>query len=201
MTMPTVPTKTREEWLTDAGVWFMEDILEDDKNTPWRVSVGWPKGVRGSKGGAVLGCCHPRSHSTDQHNELFISPTTDNSVSVLATLAHELIHAYDDCKSGHKGAFKRLALKCGLEGKMTATTAGAELQEALEWYVQENGEMPHAAMTDEQAKPKQGTRMIKVTCDHCDDFTVRASRKVVDAWQLSDSTSCPICTNPLNFEA
>ncbi len=46
---------------------------------------------------------------------------------MLVSLLHELIHAADDCASGHKGAFAEVATRLGFEGPMTQTPPGLDL--------------------------------------------------------------------------
>jgi hypothetical protein len=193
---------TREEWLTLAALWIMQDMIlpvshNKDSIPDWRVSVGYPKGSRGGKNTAI-GACHPTSHSSDNTCEVFISPACEDSMQVLETLAHEMIHVENNCRDGHTGPFKRLALEIGLTGKMTATVAGQELREAFEWWLSENGNIPHAKMYDDKRK-KQSTRMIKVHCTHCEKFTARASRTVATNWQNTEDM-CPICQQTLTFE-
>jgi hypothetical protein len=40
---------------------------------------------------------------------------------MLVSLLHELIHAADDCASGHKGAFAEAVTRFGFQGPMTQT--------------------------------------------------------------------------------
>src|SRR5262249_53310025 len=95
-----------------------------------RVSCGWPR-AQGGKGSHAIGQCFARCASRDTTSEIFISPALDNPVEVGAVLIHELIHAWDDCRHGHRGPFRKAALAVGLQGKMRATIAGPKLQERL----------------------------------------------------------------------
>lgn len=45
----------------------------------------------------------------DGINQIFISPVLDEPMTVLETLAHELVHAIDDCKSGHGAEFQKIS--------------------------------------------------------------------------------------------
>lgn len=157
---------TRENWLNLAAESILDRHLMPIVELPkpsYRVSVGWPVGSRGSKNGTI-GQCFVRSVSSDQHNEIFIIPSIDDSLKVLDVLTHELIHAIDDCESGHRGFFAATARKVGLTGKMTATVAGEELAAKLQVIIEELGEIPHAALNYEGGRKKQTTRNVKVHC-------------------------------------
>ena len=120
------PARTREEWLRE-GIRRLRPLFKAiDVEIPKdvRVSIGFgPTGAR-QENGIILGVTAARVLSEDSVNEIFISPEDATATSMLATLAHELIHAWDDCKSGHKGEFKRVATALGLEGRMTHTQPG-----------------------------------------------------------------------------
>lgn len=184
----TAPAYTREAWLLDAAN-ALRPLFEalGEEVPALRVSVGWPGG-RGKKGN-VIGQCWSKSSSTDEVAALFISPVMVEPVEILAVLAHEIVHAIDDCQSGHRGRFAKIAKGLGLEGPMTATTAGAELKETLEDIANDLGEFPHAAMTGGgtgSGPKKQGTRMLKVECPD-DGYVVRTTAK----WLAMGTPTCP----------
>jgi hypothetical protein len=186
--METIYT-TREEWLTVAVDALSEVFKAIDVKLPAvRVSVGWPGG-RGNKN-AVIGQCWASAAAADKVAQLFVSPRLDDAVQVLAVLTHELVHAVDDCKSGHKGAFTKIAKGVGLTGKMTATVASEELASKLGLIASALGDYPHAALTDiggAEGPKKQGTRMLKVECAEGSGYTVRMTRTWID------SVGCPVC--------
>mgnify|MGYP003677205383 CR=1 FL=1 len=172
----------REQWLIAAAdklsaVVFSSEIVPANI----RYSCGWPGG--GSKNSRIGECWYPGA-SADASHEIFISPTIADAVRVLDILAHEMIHAICGPEAGHKGPFKRVALKIGLTGKMTATTAGPELLETLESIASDLGEYPHAEMST-SGKKKQTTRMIKAECA-C-GYTIRLSR----TWAQLVGATCP----------
>ena len=184
---------TREEWLV-SGVGLLQDRVfkQADLEIPIDVKVacGFPASNAKAGKNQAIGVCHPRSHSDDKVNEIFINPCEADSVKVLDILAHELIHAIDDCKNGHKKAFKDMAVAVGLTGKMTATVASPELKEILEKMVAEIGKYPHAKI-DTSQKKKQTTRQKKVECSSCEGIFY-TSRKHLQA--LSDYSPCPFCS-------
>lgn len=204
MTAATAPKfATREEWLV-AAVEALRPRFELVGATipAVRVSVGWPGG-RGKKN-SVIGQCWAASASTDSVAQVFISPVLDATVGtpakdgasgtegVLDVLVHELVHAVDDNKSGHKGEFTKLAKALGLTGKMTATVAGPELAEHLNGLANTLGAYPHAAITagadGADGPSKQGTRMLKVECAEGSGYVVRMTRKWLDEY---GTPTCP----------
>jgi len=184
----TAPTTTREAWLLEAAALLRPLFAEAGAELPaLRVSVGWPGG-RGKKA-TTIGQCWSKAAASDEVAQLFISPVLEDAVQILATLVHELVHAVDDCQSGHRGAFAKLAKAVGLEGPMTATHAGEELKAALEEIVSSLGDFPHAAMLAGGASSgpkKQSTRMLKVECP-ADGYIVRTTAK----WLELGVPTCP----------
>lgn len=174
-----VQEETREGWLDRAVESLREHVFEPQGEhvPPVRVSVGWPKGGRGNK---TIGQCWAAQAASDEVSQVFISPVLDNVAEVLETLVHELVHAVDNCESGHRGEFKRIATAVGLEGKMTSTHAGAELLSTLMMVSEEVGPYPHAALTPAlSGVRKQGTRMLKLECPE-DGYIVRTTQKWLD---------------------
>jgi hypothetical protein len=103
---------TREEWLLA----MTEEIrpLFAAVNAPLperlRVSCGWPssRGLASpSSKNRTIGQCWPTEFSADETPEVFISPYLADAVQVAAVLVYELIHAFDNCRNGHKGLFAR----------------------------------------------------------------------------------------------
>lgn len=168
---------TREEWLKAAISQIDREVFPGITMPEIQVSVGWPGG--GSRR-TRIGECWSTSAAGDGVAQVFISPTLEDAPKVLATLTHEMIHAIDDCENGHKAPFKRMALAAGLEGKMTATTAGEVLKAKLKIIADDLGTYPHAALTLSASGTKtQGTRMLKLEAECC-GYTVRTTRKWVD---------------------
>lgn len=176
---------TREEWLLTAAHRLGE--LHSLPLPLLRVSCGFPSRKATGKLRAI-GECWPIERTRDGVVQIFISPLLDDpaaSSGVLATLLHELCHAADGCRSGHRGNFGVLARACGLEGKLTATHAGAELLERLNALTLSLGPYPHAAV-DPISIRKQTTRLCKVVCPGC-GYTARITRK----WLEVGLPTCP----------
>lgn len=168
-------TKTREAWL-EGAVKALGPLFTSAGETipPVRVSVGWPGG-RGSKS-STIGQCWASVTASDAVPQVFISPVLVDPIRVLDVLAHELVHAVDDCQSQHKGKFVKIARAIGLEGKPTATVASPALIERLAKIVDKLGPYPHAALSTDSGK-KQTTRLLKVQCAEDSGYCVRVTRK------------------------
>ena len=171
-------TVTREAWLNQAleklRPWF-EDRAGVAIPQDARVSVGFPGGGSARK---RIGECWARSQSKDKVNEIFISPVLHDPVRMLDVLAHEAVHATDDCQSGHKKEFKRVATAIGLEGKMTATVAGDELKREIERIIKALPPLTHGAL-DLSTRKKQPTRLVKLECDGC-GMIIRTTAKWIE---------------------
>jgi hypothetical protein len=191
----TAKYSTREEWLIAAVEALAPIFAEVNETLPTvRVSVGWPGG-NGRKN-SVIGQCWSTAASADGVAQLFISPVLDDGSRVVDVLAHELIHAIDDCTSGHKGRFAKIAKAIGLEGKMTATVAGFELKKQLDVIVDGLGDYPHAALVNPgEGIKKQSTRMLKVECAEGSGYVVRMTRKWLDEY---GTPACPCHGEPMN---
>src|SRR5690606_31712113 len=126
--------------------------------------------------------------SRDQHHEIFISPTLDDTTEVLSTLLHEMVHVAVGLACGHVGPFKVCATDLGLVGPMTSTFASADLVKFFERKIEKRiGKYPHAsieAMTN--FVRKQPTRLVKAKCGGC-GYTIRSTMK----WLLLAVPSCP----------
>lgn len=189
----------REHWLLEAAK-RIQPLIEEHagREMPkYRLSVGWP-----SRGGLavrrpVIGQCWQGIVSPEGFSELFISPMLGDEMTVLGTIAHELVHTIDEGKSGHKGRFVRLVRSIGLAGKPTATVPGEEFKKLMAPVIEELGKYPHAGMTANPNAKVQSTRMIKVFCvaDEC-GYTTRLTRK----WLEKGAPICPVHYVPMITE-
>ncbi len=174
---------TREEWLnklTDAlRIVFQAAGGEIPENV--RSTCGWPSQGAKAKKKRRLGECWDAESSGDQHFEIFISPLMEDGGEVAGTLVHELCHAALGIEAGHKAPFKKLATALGLEGKMTATTVGEELQMLLAQLIEEIGPYPHAKLVYSSSPKKQTTRMVLVRCPKLEcGYQVRTTKKWIE---------------------
>lgn len=181
------PSELRQAWLEQAvkqlrpyfKIWgaTIPDTL--------RVSIGFTSTRK------HIGECYYSTASSDGHREIFVSPVVADSAGLLGTLAHELCHAALPDGEGHGKAFRALATRIGLEGKMTATTTGERLKVWVDAFIGDWGEYPAGSITRSSMK-KQKTYLVKVECLSC-GYVARTTSK----W-LEDIGS-PLCA--CNHEA
>lgn len=132
---------SRQSWLEAAVLKAIPIFQRHGYTVPeLRISCGFPStGIRGSR----VGECWPTHISADGVNEIFISPLIDDSVEVIGIILHELVHAVDNCKSGHGTNFKKIATAIGLTGKMIHAYPDEELTVVVRAIVNEIGPYPH----------------------------------------------------------
>lgn len=177
--------KTREQWL-QAGVKELTKLFKKHgfEVPEVRVSVGWPGG-RGKKSG-VVGQCFPSIMADDEVAQIFVSPAVSDSLNVIATLAHEIVHAIDDCQSGHKNGFVKIAKAIGFLPKYTSSSnREPSLDEELQKIVDKLGPFPHAAIREGERPAVQKTYMAKVIpsaeCPDCDpEYKLRMTQKWIE---------------------
>jgi hypothetical protein len=148
-----------------------------------RISVGFPKGTKGS-GSHKHGQCFHSDASADQTAEVFISPELDDPAEVLAILTHQLVHVALGPDAGHGKEYGAVARALGLTGPLTDTTPSAELAATLRAVADELGPYPHAQLAPGAdggigGPKKQGTRMLKIECDSC-GMVARTTQKWLD---------------------
>jgi hypothetical protein len=177
---PAPDNAQREAWLSRAVGALAPIYTEHDRDVPpVRVTCGWPS-VQGLRNGnARVGECWDGESAEDGVPQVFISPVLRDTVKVLATLAHELVHAIVGNDEGHTGAFAKLARAIGLEGKLTATHAGEALEARLREIAERLGDYPHAALRPRVKETKQTTRLRKASCPEC-ECIIRITAKWID---------------------
>jgi len=171
----------REQWLTECMNKLRPTFIEAGFTLPEKIraSCSWPSKSGLAQKKRRIGEAWSAKNSGDNSFEVFISPVLKDPIDVAAVLVHELAHCAVGLEDGHKGNFPKCAKRMGLEGKMTATTAGEELRKKLEVLAVEIGSYPHAELKHSNAPPKQSTRMLKVLCKDC-GCVVRMTRKWLD---------------------
>lgn len=187
---------TREDWLGAAAV-LISAVLADlaDIELPsYRVTCGWPSKSGTSKKNRRIGECWNAAASDDAHAEVFISPMEADALTVVAILAHELIHAGLPVGTGHKGPFVKAAKAIGFLKPFTQLKTSDALNAWAQDIVNALPAYPHARLNPaaEGEKKTQTTRMIKAVCEEIYDgetcgYQVRLTRKWID------SVGAPIC--------
>lgn len=135
----------REQWLMCAVDHILPIFEGAGYSVPAvKVSVGFPStGATGRH----LGQCWSTKSAIDGINQIFIAPHLQTPFDFLDTLVHELVHAVDDCQSGHGDNFKKIALDVGLKGPMRSAGAGESLKQDLIRIVESLGSFPHSRLS------------------------------------------------------
>jgi hypothetical protein len=200
--MKTQKTKiTREQWLVQAVEIITPLFKEQGHKVPKvRASCGWPSSRGLSSKKPAIGECWSSKCSSDGVHEIFISPRlsdADSQGGVLATLVHEVVHAAVGLENKHNKVFRKCAIAVGLEGKMTATTAGEALMVRIKEWSSALGDYPHAKINPAfRPTAKQTTRLIKAECPKC-GYNVRVTRKWLDE---AGAPLCPCSSEPMKFD-
>lgn len=194
--------QTREQWLNACATEIREQFRDIflghfgeeglDHLEHLKVSTGFP-----SRGGLskVIGECWKSKASEDEvTHHIFINPRLTDLVEVVATLAHEMVHAADDGEHQHKGPFLKAVREMGLEGKATATFAGVAFAEWARGLDPKLGQYPHTALVPLATAKKQTTRQLKAEADCC-GYVIRLTKK----WAEIGMPSCP-CGNEFILE-
>lgn len=152
-----------------------------------RFAIAFPS--TGRNGGRIGELWHSTT-SDDGNFELIVRADIAHPVEVLGVLVHELIHAALPIEAGHGKLYKAAAIKIGLQGKMIHALPGPLLTPRLTEIAEALGPLPHARLNIERGatnkgpadRPKkQGTRMLKATCEGAGPcgYTVRLTAKWV----------------------
>ncbi|WP_433434538.1 hypothetical protein [Nonomuraea sp. CA-141351] len=211
-------SKTREAWLHKAAAIFRPRFEGIGMPLPEKLhlSVGFGPDGHGGENAMIRGVCISKAGSEDGVNHVYISPELGDTAVVLAVLLHELIHAADDCQSGHRGAFAEGATRLGLMSPMTTATPSIELAAELMTIAETLGDYPHGKvlisrdrrrkLVDPSGQPmppqsegplssgpkKQSARLLKAACNQADcvakGYTVRVTAK----WLAIGAPMCPM---------
>lgn len=180
---------TREEWLR-AAIKVLDVRVFSKAGYPLppvATSVGFPSTMGISKKRRCLGECWKRIASDDGINQIFLNPTLNSAHEVVDVLVHELVHAVDDCASGHGSTFRKICKAVGLtDGTPASAAAGADLVPVIEEICKDIGEFPHATLRPSEHDKKQTTRMRKIECPKC-GYTCRTTSK----WAEIGMPVCP----------
>jgi hypothetical protein len=184
--MKTTAPITREQWL-EAAVAVFAEMNPAATLPPDKVSCSWPGGGSARK---RIGECWSRASSSAKVNEIFISPRLEEPARVVSVLVHELAHAIDDCKNGHKAAYVAVGKSLGLTGKPTQMELPDSVAKVLaDAVIAKAGAFPHRKL-DMSKRKKKGTYMLKCECTSCKAIW-RLTAKVIA--QVDGEMSCPIC--------
>ena len=160
----------REQWLMQAVEHLVPLFERAGYSVPIvKVSIGFPS--TGSKG-RHLGQCWSTKSAVDGVNQIFIAPHLPSPLDVLDTLVHELVHAVDDCESGHGEKFKKIAIDVGLKGPMRSAGAGEWLKQDLLRIAEKLGTFPHGRLSLPVRTMQQAPKRPGAKCPKCGDGVV-----------------------------
>jgi len=155
----------REQWLMQAVDHLLPLFERAGYSVPIvKVSIGFPS--TGSKG-RHLGQCWSTKSAVDGVNQIYISPHLPTALDVLDTLVHELVHAVDDCESGHGENFKKIALDVGLKGPMRSAGAGEWLKQDLIRISESLGNFPHGRLSLPIRASQKAPKRPGAKCEKC----------------------------------
>ena len=155
----------REQWLMSAVDHLVPLFERSGYSVPLvKVSVGFPS--TGAKG-RHLGQCWSTKSAIDGINQIFIAPHLETPVDFLDTLVHELVHAVDDCQSGHGDNFKKIAKDVGLRGPMRSAGAGEWLKQDLIRIAEKLGVFPHGRLGLPVRAVQKAPKRPSARCSKC----------------------------------
>jgi hypothetical protein len=155
----------REQWLMSAVDHLLPLFERSGYSVPIvKVSVGFPS--TGAKG-RHLGQCWSTKSAVDGINQIFIAPHLQTPFDFLDTLVHELVHAVDDCQSGHGENFKKIAKDVGLKGPMRSAGAGDLLKQDLLRIAEKLGTFPHGRLSLPVRAMQKAAKRPGAKCAKC----------------------------------
>lgn len=185
---PAAPAKgvapdVREQWLQRAAKAFTVEFAKAGVVVPpdVKVTCGFPGGGSPSK---RIGECWARSRSLAGVNEIFLNPTMENPSQVLDVLGHELLHAVDDCKSGHGKEFTRNSKLVGYSGGKRSA-AGMVALAFINALAKELGPYPHRALVLVKKEKKDSNGLHGCECG--------CGNKVYSTAKKLEEYGFPIC--------
>ena len=177
----------RETWLRTATASLRPMFAEAGLPLPdsIRYAIAFTSSGRAGK---VVGETWHSPATADGAYEIMIRADIADPVEVLVVLVRQLVHAAIPPADGQNRRYKAAAAKIGLQGKMRDATPTPPLRDRLNALAASLPPLPHARLDIQWKaidKPKkQGTRMLKATCQHQDEgasetcgYTVRLAGK------------------------
>lgn len=203
--------KNREKWLMDFAKECVSLFAESKHMTQFPTGIklnpnnikftcGFPPNMRekqamsdNNRMYSARGVCYEKAQDIEKKNHIFIIPDHCHQQDVVqlgSTTIHEMIHAVDNCQSGHGKAFRDMAVAIGfLTGKkpnggsysMRSTEASPKLIRWIKKTAKKLGAFPQKKWVHRGTK--QSTRMIKLVCPDrnypCESI-VRMSQKTLN---------------------
>jgi hypothetical protein len=154
---------TREEWAVSISLALLPELAKlgitmVGERRQIRVAVAPLPATK-------LGLCYSASKSVAGNtNIITLSSDQGEPIELAHTLLHEILHALDDCRSGHKGRWARWAEMLGMERCGHARNAQADqmLRSALERVG-----LPALHVQTKSQRRKQRKSQVRFICTSC----------------------------------
>ena len=159
--------RTGQEWLQAGAKLLHKHVFSKAGYSMPKIvtTIGFPSHQAVSQVRRSGGQCWASSVSENGVNFICISPLIRTDVERLDILAHEMAHAVDDCKSGHRGNFVKICNDIGLtKGALSSASAGAALMHVIEQISRELGPCPFTALNYTPRVRKAAKPTHKLEC-------------------------------------
>ena len=183
---------TREEWaqmiLGNLFLALTEIGIAWNTPTPRELRVALAPLPR-----TTLGRCHSSKKSVGGNvNMIDLSTDQGDPLELTHTLLHELLHALDDCHSGHRGRWRRWADQIGIErvGHKRGPIAEKLVQDALAAVG-----TPGNHVQTVPSKRKAESSQIRFACPECSRH-VHMPRKLADEGFAVGCVECEAAMQP-----
>jgi hypothetical protein len=142
---PLQPVWARDLWLVRAIQRLRPVLAATGLPLPAGVTVqaGAPSVLPG-EATPPFGECWPSGTRDEGVPHIVINESLTDVVTILSVCVHELIHASDDCQSGHGPWFQTWAIAVGLKGPFPSTHPGTRLRRRLRSIARTLGRYPDA---------------------------------------------------------
>jgi len=163
---------TREEWclrVIDAVTPILAEYdIEMQGDREIRISIAK---VKGNEGGY---CVNSSASHDGRVNHIVISTRLEKPEHIVHTIVHEMMHAYDDCNSGHRGRWKRWANILQMQTK--GWDSSPMLLDIIGRVLMKVGIPVEHRSTKTRAPKQRETSQIRYVCQVCAGFA-RVPRK------------------------
>lgn len=181
----TEPVSAREAWLSRLAEGMASWFVDLGHPLPtFRIVSGFPSG--GERGHDVA---EVWSDDGGASYTILVRPDTRDRIRLAAGLAHKLARIAAGPDDTDSQVFRRIAVSVGLRGRKTEEPPGALFRKLAKPVLRAVGPLPPspAGPPDALRRPKQSTRLVKVSCARC-GYVARVSRKWLDQ---SGPPHCP----------
>jgi len=134
-----------------------------------------------------LGYCKGSKSSIDGRTNHIVVCTKQADPKELAhTIVHEVLHSIDDCNSGHRGRWKKMADRVGLRAR--GHERSDEFDRFLDRVIQSVGIPGQHRPTLVAAPKSKNPSQVKHTCPACDGFARIPLAPTVEGYRVACMT-------------